>query len=121
MWTQYNDNLIHKFIVGWILVMSEMKGYFPSVRVKYCNSALTINRTWGLHMTESIIFSLRLSQLSYQCYHILTREFRNSTSNLVHVRHALPQLSLSADLIYIYLITFKIYTIMPLELTLYTI
>ena len=28
LWTESNDNLVHKFIVGWILVISEIKRVF---------------------------------------------------------------------------------------------
>ena len=34
-WTQSNDNLIDKFIVGWRLVMSEKKGIYPLEKLKF--------------------------------------------------------------------------------------
>ena len=34
LWTQSNDNLIDKFIVGWRLVMSEKKGISPVEELK---------------------------------------------------------------------------------------
>ena len=33
--TQYNDNLIDKYIVGWILVMSEKKGIYTVEELKF--------------------------------------------------------------------------------------
>ena len=49
--------------------MSTEKGYFSSGRVKVSKSDLTVNRTPGLHITGDSIFSLTLSQLSYQSCH----------------------------------------------------
>ena len=34
LWTESNDNIIDKFIVGWILVMSEKKGISPVGELK---------------------------------------------------------------------------------------
>ena len=48
------------------------KGYFSGGKVRDCKSDLTVNRTWGLQMTGDVIFSLTLSQLSYQIFCVLS-------------------------------------------------
>ena len=66
LWTQSNDDLIDKFIVGWRFFMSGKKGYLSIARVKLCKSALTVNQTRDLQITGDVIFGVTLSQLSYQ-------------------------------------------------------
>ena len=63
------------WIYCWVEIGYEWKkGYFSSGRVKVFKNALTVNRTRGLQITGDVVFSLTLSQLSYQSYHLFVLE-----------------------------------------------
>ena len=103
---------------NWLWVKE--KGISPVEELKFVKVFFTVNQTWGLQMTGNIIFSMTLSQLSYQgCHSIYLENFRIERATLCII--STRSTNWSNPLIWCIIMCSYYYYIIHLKLTTHTL